>query len=105
MTIRIAINGYGRIGRNILRAHFESKKYSDIEIVAINDLGDVTTNVHLTRHDSTHGKFPGEVRVSGSDMIINDNRIKIVAERDPKNLPWKDLHVDVVYECTGFFTS
>lgn len=105
MTIRVAINGYGRIGRNILRAHYEGKKYPNIEIVAINDLGDVATNVHLTKYDSTHGKFPGEVTVSGTDMIVNGNRIKVTAERDPKKLPWKELRVDVVYECTGFFTA
>lgn len=105
MTIRVAINGYGRIGRNILRAHFEGKKYPDIEIVAINDLGNVATNAHLTRYDSTHGKFPGEVSVSGGDMTVNGHQIKVLAERDPKKLPWKDLRVDVVYECTGFFTS
>ncbi len=105
MTIRVAINGYGRIGRNILRAHFEGKKYPDIEIVAINDLGDVATNVHLTRYDSTHGRFPGEVSVSGNDMIVNGSRIKVTAERDPKKLPWKELNIDVVFECTGFFTS
>jgi len=105
MTIRVAINGYGRIGRNILRAHYEGKKYPDIQIVAINDLGDVATNVHLTRYDSTHGKFPGEVSVSGNDMVVNGDRIKVTAERDPKKLPWKDLQVDIVYECTGFFTA
>ncbi len=105
MTIRVAINGYGRIGRNILRAHYEGKKYPDIQIVAINDLGDVATNVHLTRYDSTHGKFPGEVSVSGNDMLVNGDRIKVTAERDPKKLPWKELQIDVVYECTGFFTT
>jgi len=105
MTIRVAINGYGRIGRNILRAHYERKKYPDIQIVAINDLGEVATNIYLTRYDSTHGKFPGEVSISGNDMIVNGDRIKVTAERDPKKLPWKDLHIDVVYECTGFFTS
>jgi glyceraldehyde 3-phosphate dehydrogenase len=105
MTIRVAINGYGRIGRNILRAHYEGKKYPEIQIVAINDLGDVNTNVHLTRYDSTHGKFPGEVSVSGKDMTVNGDRIRVVAERDPKKLPWKELNIDVVFECTGFFTS
>ena len=105
MTIRVAINGYGRIGRNILRAHYESKKHPEIEIVAINDLGDVNTNAHLTRYDTTHGKFPGEVVVSGHDMEINGDKIRVVAERDPKKLPWKELKVDVVFECTGFFTS
>lgn len=105
MTIRVAINGYGRIGRNILRAHFEGKKYPKIEIVAINDLGDVTTNAHLTRYDSTHGKFPGEVTVLGTDMVVNNKRIKVTAERDPKKLPWRELQIDVVFECTGFFTT
>jgi glyceraldehyde 3-phosphate dehydrogenase len=105
MTIRVAINGYGRIGRNILRAHYESKKHPEIQIVAINDLGDVNTNAHLTRYDTTHGKFPGEVVVSGNDMIINGDKIRVVAERDPKNLPWKEMNIDLVLECTGFFTS
>lgn len=105
MTIRIAINGYGRIGRNILRAHYEKKFHPEIQIVAINDLGDVNTNVYLTRHDTTHGKFPGEVTVSGSDMIVNGDKIRVVAERDPRKLPWKELNVDIVFECTGLFTS
>lgn len=105
MSIRIAINGYGRIGRNILRAHYEKKLHPEIQIVAINDLGDVNTNAHLTRYDSTHGKFPGEVSVSGSDIIINGDKICVVAERDPKKLPWKELNVDIVFECTGLFTS
>ncbi len=105
MTIRVAINGYGRIGRNILRAHYENKAHADIQIVAINDLGDVNTNAHLTRYDTTHGKFPGEVSVSGNDLIVNGDKIRVVAERDPKNLPWRELKVDIVLECTGFFTS
>ncbi|MDR3490583.1 MAG: type I glyceraldehyde-3-phosphate dehydrogenase [Gammaproteobacteria bacterium] len=109
MTIRVAINGYGRIGRNILRALYEkssnSKRYGDIQIVAINDLGDVATNAHLTRYDTTHGKFPGEVSVSGNDLVINGDKIRVVAERDPNKLPWAELKIDVVYECTGFFTS
>lgn len=105
MAIRIAINGYGRIGRNILRAHYEKKLHPEIEIVAINDLGDINTNVYLTRFDTTHGKFPGEVTVSGSDMIVNGDKIRVVAERDPKKLPWKELNIDVVFECTGLFTS
>lgn len=104
MPIRVAINGYGRIGRNILRAHYEAKR-NNIQIVAINDLGDVATNAHLTRYDTTHGKFPGEVKVDGNDIIVNGDRIRVVAERDPKKLPWKELGIDVVYECTGFFTS
>ena len=105
MTIRVAINGYGRIGRNILRAHYESKRHADIQIVAINDLGDVNTNAHLTRYDTTHGKFPGDVTVAGNDLVINGDKIRVVAERDPKKLPWAELKVDVVFECTGFFTS
>ncbi|EKD55137.1 MAG: hypothetical protein ACD_60C00025G0034 [uncultured bacterium] len=105
MTIRVAINGYGRIGRNILRAHYETKKYPDIQIVAINDLGDVNTNAHLTRYDTTHGKFPGTVEVRGNNMIINGDEIRVVAERDPKKLPWKEMKIDLVLECTGFFTS
>jgi glyceraldehyde 3-phosphate dehydrogenase len=105
VTIRVAINGYGRIGRNILRAFYESKKYPDIQIVAINDLGDVATNVHLTRYDTTHGKFPGEVKVDGSDMVVNGDKIRVVSERDPKKCPWDELKVDVVYECTGLFTT
>lgn len=105
MTIRVAINGYGRIGRNILRAHFESKRHQNIQFVAINDLGDVKTNAHLTRYDTTHGKFPGEVAISGNDLVVNGEKIRVVAERDPKKLPWKELGVDLVLECTGFFTS
>jgi glyceraldehyde 3-phosphate dehydrogenase len=105
MTIRVAINGYGRIGRNILRAFYESKKHPDIQIVAINDLGDIATNVHLTRYDTTHGKFPVEVSAAGNDMIVNGDKIRVVAERDPKKLPWRELNIDVVYECTGFFTA
>jgi glyceraldehyde 3-phosphate dehydrogenase len=105
MTIRIAINGYGRIGRNILRAHYEKKLHPQIQIVAINDLGDVNTNVHLTRYDTTHGKFPGHVEVSGNDMVVNGDKIRVVAERDPKKLPWKELNIDIVFECTGLFTS
>jgi glyceraldehyde 3-phosphate dehydrogenase len=105
MAIRIAINGYGRIGRNILRAHFEKKLHPEIEIVAINDLGDVKTNVHLTRYDTTHGKFPGEVSVDGTNMIVNGEKIRVVAERDPRKLPWKELNIDIVFECTGLFTT
>jgi len=105
MTINVAINGYGRIGRNILRALYESNAGHDIKIVALNDLGNVETNVHLTRYDSTHGKFPGEVRIEGDFMYVNGDLIKVVAERDPSKLPWKELEVDVVLECTGFFAS
>src|SRR5690242_9513789 len=105
MTVRVAINGYGRIGRNILRAHYESNKSHDLAIVAINDLGPPETNAHLTRYDTAHGKFPGKVEVEGDNMVVNGDRIRVVAQRDPAQLPWKDLGVDVVLECTGFFTS
>jgi glyceraldehyde 3-phosphate dehydrogenase len=105
MTVRVAINGYGRIGRNILRAHYESDKSHDLAIVAINDLGPPETNAHLTRYDTAHGKFPGKVEVQGDEMVVNGDRIKVVAQRDPSKLPWKDLGVDVVLECTGFFTT
>jgi glyceraldehyde 3-phosphate dehydrogenase len=105
MTVRVAINGYGRIGRNILRAHYEDNKSHDLQIVAINDLGPPETNAHLTQYDTAHGKFPGKVEVQGDEMVVNGDRIKVVAQRDPAQLPWKDLGVDVVLECTGFFTS
>ncbi len=105
MTIRIAINGYGRIGRNILRAHYEHKRYGDIQIVAINDLGDVHANAYLTRRDTTHGAFPGTVEVKGQDLVINGDAIRVVAERDPRKLPWRELNIDLVFECTGLFTS
>jgi len=105
MTIRVAINGYGRIGRNILRAHYEGGKKHDIQIVAINDLGDAKTNAHLTRYDTAHGKFPGTVVVDGDAMAVNGDRIQVCAKRSPAELPWKDLKVDVVLECTGLFTS
>lgn len=105
MTIRVAINGYGRIGRNVLRAHYESGKKHDIEIVAINDLGKPETNAHLTQYDTAHGKFNGDVKVEGDYLVVNGDKIKVLAERDPSKLPWKDLSVDVVLECTGLFTS
>src|SRR3954447_24215054 len=105
MTIRVAINGYGRIGRNTLRAFYENGKKHDIEIVAINDLGDAKTNAHLTQYDTAHGRFPGEVGVDGGDLVVNGDKIKVCAERDPSKLPWKDLGVDIVLECTGLFTS
>ncbi|MEM7292130.1 MAG: type I glyceraldehyde-3-phosphate dehydrogenase [Pseudomonadota bacterium] len=104
MTIKVAINGYGRIGRNIMRALYESGR-DDIKIVAINDLGDAYTNAHLTQYDTAHGRFNGEVSVDGDDMIINGDRIKVLAERDPSKLPWGDLGVDIVHESTGFFAS
>ncbi len=105
MTIRVAINGYGRIGRNVLRAHYEGGKRHDLQIVAINDLGDPNTNAHLTRHDTAHGKFPGTVAVEGEYMVVNGDRIRVLANRNPAELPWGELGVDVVMECTGFFTS
>ena len=105
MTIKVAINGYGRIGRNVLRAHYEGGKKHDIEIIAINDLGDATINAHLTQYDTAHGKFPGTVTVDGDYIVVNGDRIKVLAERDPAKLPWGELGVDVVMECTGFFTT
>lgn len=105
MTIRVAINGYGRIGRNILRAHYEGGKKHDIQIVAINDLGDPKTNAHLTQYDTAHGKFPGTVGVEGEYMVVNGDKIRVLANRNPAELPWGELGVDVVLECTGFFTS
>ena len=105
MTIKVAINGYGRIGRNVLRAHYEGGKRHAIEIVAINDLGKPETNAHLTQYDTAHGRFPGTVSVDGDCMVVNGDRIKVLANRNPAELPWKDLGVDVVLECTGFFTT
>ncbi len=105
MTIKVGINGYGRIGRNILRAVYESGRTDEIQIVAINDLGDANTNAHLTQYDTAQGKFPGEVSVDGDYMIINGDKIRVLSERDPAKLPWGELGVDVVHESTGFFTS
>ena len=105
MTYNVAINGYGRIGRNILRALYESGKNKDLRIVAINDLGDLTINAHLTKYDSVHGRFPGEVGTEGGDLVINGDKIKVCAERNPADLPWGELGVDLVLECTGFFAS
>lgn len=104
MTVKVAINGYGRIGRNILRAVYESGR-DDVQIVAINDLGDAKANAHLTQYDTAHGKFPGTVEVDGDDMIVNGDRVKVLAERDPAKLPWGELGIEVVLECTGFFAS
>jgi glyceraldehyde 3-phosphate dehydrogenase len=104
MAIKVAINGYGRIGRNVLRALYEAGR-KDIEIVAINDLGDANTNAHLTQYDTAHGKFPGTVSVEGDNIVVNGDKIKVLAERDPSKLPWGELGVDVVHECTGFFAS
>ena len=105
MPIKVAINGYGRIGRNIVRALYESGRTNEIQIVAINDLGDSNTNAHLTQYDSVHGKFPFEVTVDGDYIVINGDRIRVFSERDPSKLPWADLGIEVVHECTGFFTS
>ena len=105
MTVKVAINGYGRIGRNILRAHYEDAKKHDLAIVAVNDLGSPETNAHLTRYDTAHGKFPGTVTVDGDAMVVNGDRIKVLAQRNPAELPWSALGVDVVLECTGLFTT
>ena len=105
MTIKVAINGYGRIGRNVLRAHYEDGKKHDIAIVAINDLGSPETNAHLTRHDTAHGRFPAKVAVDGDSMVVDGDRIRVFAQRDPAQLPWDSLGVDVVLECTGLFTT
>lgn len=105
MTIKVAINGYGRIGRNILRAFYEGGKKQDIQIVAINDLGNAESNAHLTRYDTAHGKFPGTVTVEGDNMIVNGDKIRVFAQRNPAEIPWDELGVDVVLECTGFFTT
>ncbi len=105
MAIKIAINGYGRIGRNVLRAIYEADRTDEVQVVAVNDLGDAYTNAHLTQYDSAHGRFPGEVTIDDDYMIVNGDRIRVLAERDPSNLPWAEMDVDVVHECTGFFTS
>jgi glyceraldehyde 3-phosphate dehydrogenase len=105
MTIKVAINGFGRIGRMVLRAHYESGKKQPLQFVAVNDLGDANTNAHLLKYDTAHGKFPGSVRVDGDSLVVNNDRIRVVAERDPAKLPWRSLGVDIVMECTGLFTS
>ncbi|MEQ1636266.1 MAG: type I glyceraldehyde-3-phosphate dehydrogenase [Methylococcales bacterium] len=105
MAIKVAINGFGRIGRNIVRALYEANRNHEIQIVAINDLGDSATNAYLTQYDSVHGKFPFEVTVDGGYLVINGDKIKVLSERDPSKLPWAELGVDVVHECTGLFTS
>ncbi|WP_018719491.1 glyceraldehyde 3-phosphate dehydrogenase NAD-binding domain-containing protein, partial [Arhodomonas aquaeolei] len=105
MTIKVGINGYGRIGRNVLRALYETGRSDELRVVAVNDLGDVETNAHLTRHDTTHGRFPGEVAVSEGALEVNGDRIEMLSERDPAKLPWGELGVDVVLECTGLFAS
>jgi len=105
MTIKVAINGYGRIGRNVLRAHYEGGKKHDLQIVAINDLGKPETNAHLTKYDTVHGPFPGSIAVDGEYMVVNGDKIRVLAVRNPAELPWKDLGVDLVMECTGLFTT
>lgn len=105
MAIKIAINGFGRIGRNIARALFESGQNGEFDIVAINDLGDAATNAHLLQYDTAHGRFPFEVSVDGNDLVVKGDRIRVYAERDPAKLPWGELGIDVVFECTGLFTS
>ncbi|MCH9743295.1 MAG: type I glyceraldehyde-3-phosphate dehydrogenase [Gammaproteobacteria bacterium] len=105
MTIRIAINGFGRIGRNVARALFESNHHQKIQLVAINDLGDINTNAYLFQHDSTHGRFPGTVSIEQNHLKINEQTVQVCAERNPENLPWKALEVDVVLECTGLFAN
>ena len=105
MATKIAINGYGRIGRNVLRALYEAGRTDELQIVAINDLGDAQTNAHLTQYDTAHGKFPGTVSVDGDHMVVNGDKIRVLAERNPADLPWGELGVEVVLECTGFFAS
>ena len=105
MAVKVAINGYGRIGRNVLRALYEAGRNHEIQVVAINDLGDAETNAHLTRYDTAHGKFPFDVAVDGGELVVKGDRIKVFAERDPAKLPWGAHGVDVVLECTGLFTS
>jgi glyceraldehyde 3-phosphate dehydrogenase len=105
MAVKVAINGFGRIGRMVLRALYESNRTHEIQIVAVNDLGDAETNAHLTQYDTAHGKFPIEVGVEGGDLMVKGDRIKVCAERDPAKLPWRDLGVDLVVESTGLFTS
>jgi glyceraldehyde 3-phosphate dehydrogenase len=105
MAIKIAINGYGRIGRNILRALYESGRQNEFQIVAINDLGDASVNAHLTQYDTAHGPFPGTISVEGEYLVVNGDKIRVLAERDPSKLPWAELGIDVVHECTGLFAT
>ncbi|HHQ41270.1 MAG TPA: type I glyceraldehyde-3-phosphate dehydrogenase [Chromatiales bacterium] len=105
MAIKVAINGFGRIGRNVLRALYEAGRTNEIQVVAINDLGNAQTNAHLTRYDTVHGRFAGSVEVDGDYLVVNGDRIRVFAERDPAKLPWGELGIDVVMECTGLFTS
>ncbi|HEX9138458.1 MAG TPA: type I glyceraldehyde-3-phosphate dehydrogenase [Steroidobacteraceae bacterium] len=105
MSVKVGINGYGRIGRNVLRALYESGRQKELQIVAINDLCDPNSNAYLTRQDTTHGKFPGTVSVDGDAMVVNGDRIKVIAQRDPSKIPWGELGAEIVLECTGFFTT
>ncbi len=105
MAIKIAINGYGRIGRNVLRAIHESGRRDEFDVVAINDLGDPEANAHLTQFDTAHGKFPGSVQIEGDELVINGDRLRVFAERDPSKLPWAEMGIDVVMECTGLFRT
>jgi glyceraldehyde 3-phosphate dehydrogenase len=105
MAIKVAINGYGRIGRNVLRALYEAGRKNEIQIVAINDLGDASINAHLTRYDTVHGKFAGTVAVDGESLVVNGDKIRVISQRDPSKLPWGEMGVDVVMECTGLFTT
>ncbi len=105
MTVKIAINGYGRIGRNVLRALYESGRTDELQVLAINDLGDANSNAHLTKYDTAHGPFPYSVEARNDALVVNGDEIKVFAERDPEQLPWGDLGVDVVLECTGFFAK
>jgi len=103
--IKVAINGFGRIGRMVLRANYEGGRKHGLQFVAVNDLGDAQTNAHLLKYDTAHGPFPSKVKVDGDSIMVDSDRIKVVAERDPAKLPWKSLGVDIVMECTGLFTS
>ncbi|MEE3197087.1 MAG: type I glyceraldehyde-3-phosphate dehydrogenase [Pseudomonadota bacterium] len=105
MPVKIAINGYGRIGRNVLRALYEGQRRSELEVVAINDLGDANTNAHLTRYDSAHGPFPYDIQVKDNQLVVDGDLIRVCAERNPSKLPWAEMNIDVVLECTGFFNS
>jgi len=105
MALRVGINGYGRIGRNVLRALYESQRNHEIQIVAVNDLGDAGTNAHLTQYDTAHGRFNQTVGVDGDSLVVGGDRVRALAERDPSKLPWGELGVDLVMECTGLFTS
>ena len=105
MAVKVGINGYGRIGRNVLRAIYEGNRNKEIQVVAINDLADAATNAHLTQYDTAHGRFPGRVSAEGDAMLVNGDRIKVFAQRDPSKIPWGELGAEIVLECTGFFTT